>query len=108
MLWNSWVRQCWSRRAVSGVTPQWLGLPIARHWSTRLRSWLMTGVGSYCCLAVETPAPSSKTSRSWPLARLCFFGRGMGVMNLASRRDSMSRPVGWPSASSSQWRPGWA
>jgi hypothetical protein len=62
----------------------------------------MIGVGSYCCLPVETPAPSSKTSRSWPLAGLCFFGRGMGVMNFASRRLSMMRPVGWPSASSSQ------
>ena len=27
---NLWCRQCWSSRAVSGVTPQWLGLPIAR------------------------------------------------------------------------------
>ncbi len=105
---NSWCRQCWSSRAVSGVTPQALGLPMPRHWSTRRRSSLMTGVGSYCCVAVETPAPSSKTSRSCPARRLCFFGLGMGVMNWAVRRASTIRPVGCPSASSSQWRAGCA
>jgi hypothetical protein len=31
---NLWCRQCWSRRAVSGVTCHWLGLGSARHWST--------------------------------------------------------------------------
>jgi len=31
---------------------------------------------------------------SCPFARLCFFGRGIGVMNRASRRVSMRRPVG--------------
>ena len=66
----------------------------------------MMGVGSYCWAAVDTPAPSSKTNPVCPLARLCFFGRGIGVMNRASRRVSMIRPVGWPSASSSQWRAG--
>src|SRR5436309_16065052 len=28
---------------------------MARQWSTRRRSSSMIGVGSYCCLAVETP-----------------------------------------------------
>jgi hypothetical protein len=68
----------------------------------------MIGVGSYCCTAVETPAPSSKTSRSWALLRFCFFGFGIGVMNFATRRVSMICPVGWPSASSSQWRDGYS
>jgi hypothetical protein len=49
----------------------------------------MIGVGSYCCFAVETPAPSSKTIRACPALRLCFFGRGIGVMNFAVRRVSM-------------------
>ena len=62
----------------------------------------MIGVGSYCCRAVETPAPSSKTSAVWAFDGLCFLGRGIGVMNFASRRSSMMWPVGCPSASSSQ------
>ena len=35
-------------------------------------------------------------------------GLGMGEMNSARRRRSMTFRVGWPSSSSSQWRSGYA
>jgi hypothetical protein len=40
------------------------------------------------------------------LPRFRFFGLGTGVIRSDRRRLSMIRLVGWPSASSSQWRPG--
>ncbi len=106
MPWNSWWRQCWRSRAVSGVTPQPFGFWIARHWSTCRRRSLMSDVRSYCCFAVESPWPSSRDKRAWPLACRCFFGLGIGVMNRAGRRDSMIAPVGMRSSSSSQCRAG--
>lgn len=66
----------------------------------------MIEVGSYCCSLVERPLPSSNTSTVWAAA-LCFFGLGIGVMNLALRRLSMIFWVGCPASSSSQCRPGY-
>lgn len=57
----------------------------------------MTEVGSYCCLAVERPLPSSKTISFWVAAAVfLFFGLGIGVMNFALRRKSSTFCVGWP------------
>ena len=65
----------------------------------------MIEVGSYCCAAVESPFPSSKTICSWVADAFRFFGFGIGVMNSARRRLSSKRPVGCPLSSSSQcWR----
>jgi hypothetical protein len=44
-----------------------------------------------------------KTICNWA-AFFCFFGFGIGVTYEASRRRSAILLVGWPSASSSQWR----
>jgi|SRR5580704_2451860 hypothetical protein len=66
----------------------------------------MIEVGSYCCSLVERPLPSSNTSTVWAAA-LCFFGLGIGVMNLALRRLSMIFWVGCPASSSSQCRRGY-
>lgn len=54
-------RQCWSKRAVSGVTSQSLGLDKARQDSTCCRISLMIGVGLYSCSAVDRPSPLSNT-----------------------------------------------
>jgi hypothetical protein len=91
---NSWWRQCWRSRAVSGVTPQWPGWRTARHWSTRRRRALMSGVGSYSWAAVERPTSAGIGSRACPGRRFSFRGRGTGVTNWAGRRASTSRPVG--------------
>ena len=80
------------------------GLATARHWSTRWRSSLRWGWGRTAVSWSRRRRPRRTPDASG--TRLCFLGRGMGVMNFASRRVSMSRPVGWPSASRSQWRPG--
>ena len=58
---NRWCRQCWSRRAVSGVTCHWLGFGMFRHRSTCRRTPLMIAVCSYCCFSVERPFPSSNS-----------------------------------------------
>ena len=50
---KSWCRQCWSRRAVSGVTRQSLGLRSSLHWSTWRRISFTIAVTSYCCSCVD-------------------------------------------------------
>ena len=57
---KSYSRQCFSRRAVSGVTFH-CASGEARQMSTSRRSTLMVDVGSYCCSSVESPFPSSMT-----------------------------------------------
>ena len=54
----------------------------------------MIEVGSYACVAVESPRPSSKTIAFWLGADVRFFGFGIGVMKSARRRASMIRCVG--------------
>ena len=103
-----WWRQWRSRRAVSGVTCQSPGFGSARHRSTWPRSSLMMGVGSYPWAFVATPVRSPNSSASWAPGALRFLAFGMGVTNSARRRRSMSRWVGCPSASSSQWRVGYS
>ena len=93
---KSWCRQCWSRRAVSGVTRQSLGFRKSLHWSTWRRISFTIAVTSYCCSWVESPLPSSKTNFCWSLDALRFLGFGMGVMNSAPRRFSMTCWVGCP------------
>ena len=83
---NWWCRQCWSSRAVSGVTCHSLGFGRLRHASTWPRTSLMIEVGSYCCSLVESPLPSSKTKSCCAGAAFRFFGFGIGVMNSARRR----------------------
>src|ERR1700738_5183149 len=67
----------------------------------------MIEVGSYCCSLVERPLPSSNTNPVCAGGALCFFGLGIGVMNLALRRFSMIFWVGCPASSSSQCRLGY-
>ena len=43
-----WLRQCFSTRAVSGVTRHRPNSGIKRHASTRRRRSLMTSISSYC------------------------------------------------------------
>ncbi len=107
---NLWWRQCWIRRAVSGVTFQSFGFFKVRHLSTSWRRALMIGVGSYCCSFVEIPLPSSKTNSCCLGASLFlrFLGFGIGVINFALRRFSIIRCVGWPWSSSSQCRAGYS
>ena len=93
---NLWCRQCWSSRAVSGVTCQSLGFGQAAPLVDLLRTSLMIEVGSYCCFSVESPLPSSKTKPCWAAPSLRFFGLGIGVMNSARRRFSMILWVGCP------------
>jgi hypothetical protein len=59
----------------------------------------------YCCLSLDKPLPSSKTNPFWVFG-FFFFGLGMGVMNLALRRESIIFWVGCPDSSSSQCRAG--
>jgi hypothetical protein len=99
-------RQCWRRRAVSGVTPHCAGFGKERHTDTWPRTSLMIGVGSYCCSLVESPLPSLKTMASCVAALVVFFGRGIGEMNFAPRRVSRIFCVGWPRSSNSQCRRG--
>src|SRR5260370_4893350 len=93
--------QCCNSLAVSGVTCHWFGLGSAREVSTYPRTSLMIEVGSYCCSLVERPLQSSKRKRLCAAA-LRFLGLGIGVMNLALRRWSMTFCVGCPVSSSSQ------
>jgi hypothetical protein len=108
MPWNGWCRQCWSNRAVSGVTCHWLGLGRLRQSATCWRISLMIGVGLYSCSAVEISSAPPRTISSWSCDRRRFFDFGTGVMNLEPRRLSTMRLVGWLSASSSQCRLGQA
>ena len=100
-----WLRQCFRRRTVSGVTRHRPGSGIDRHASTRRRSSLMTPISSYCWPSASSAwAAASKTIARWPR----FFGLGIGVMNDTRRRRSRMRLVGWPPSSSSQCRDGYS
>src|SRR6202035_1150661 len=68
----------------------------------------MIDVGSYCCSLVERPLPSSNTNPACLDGALCFFGLGIGVVNLAPRLVSMIFCVGCPASSSSQCRRGYS
>ena len=105
-LLNWWCRQCWRRRAVSGVTCHWFGFGGCATSSTSARTSLMIDVGSYCCAWVEIPSPSSVTAPAASALVLRFFGFGIGVTKSARRRLSTIFCVGWPVSSSSQWRAG--
>jgi hypothetical protein len=101
---KSWCRQCFSSRAVSGVTCHWLS-GRARQASTWPRTSLILDVRSYACFSVVRPRPSSRTEVLLLRAPRRFFGFGIGVTNEARRRRSIRFPVGWPDSSSSQcWR----
>ena len=100
--------QCWSRRAVSGVTCHSDEFCQARHRATKPRTSLMTGVGSYSCCWVDSPCPSSKTRLCWVFAPYRFLGFGIGVMKSAGRRVGIFCSVCYPWSSSSQCRPGQA
>lgn len=90
---NSWCRQCCSKRAVSGVTFQFLGSGRLRHAVIVLRSSLMRVASSYSCSLVAR-ALAVASSRSVPCCAVRFFGLGMGVMKLAGRRESRIFCVG--------------
>src|ERR1017187_8278245 len=96
MLANGYWRQCWSRRAVSGVTCHWSGLGSFRHWSTYWRISLMMVLVSYCCSAVEMLSGSGKRISVCFLASAPrrFFGLGTGVKKEERRRDSVMFLVG--------------
>jgi len=101
---NACVRQCCSRRRVSGVTRQSFGFLRLRQRSTCSRSSLMSDRMSYCWSAVDKPSPSSSTRAVCAL--VCFLDLGIGVTNDAFRRPATLRCVGWPDSSNSQCRVG--
>ena len=102
--------------AVVAPVPQQAGglrrdLPVARLRQRAppvhvVGSSLMMGVGSYSWAFVETPVRSPNSSASWAPGVFRVLAFGMGVTNSARRRRSISRWVGCPSPSSSQWRVG--
>ena len=68
----------------------------------------MNAVRSYCCASVPSAyaAASKRIFSCW--MPFCFFGLGIGVMKTTLRRSGRILFVGWPLASSSQWRDGYS
>ncbi len=94
---RSVARQCFSKRAVSYVTPQ-LASGELRHWSTSARMALTRS------FARRSDARSSRISSCWPpLAR---FEVATATMYSDRRRPSFFSPVGIPSSESAQCRSG--
>src|SRR5690606_34999979 len=85
---NSWCRQCWSRRWVTGVTPQSLGLGSARQDSRWPRISLMIGVGLYP-LAEPSSASRAKDACARALPAFERLAFGTGVTYFERLRPSM-------------------
>ena len=105
---NLWCRQCWSRRAVSGVTCQSFGIRQLSPLVHLLAEFVDDGCGIVLLLLVGKPLAFVEDD-------LLLLGFCFGLSGFGDRRDEFGAAAGVDDllcrlacASSSQWRAGYS